>query len=200
MPLAPESRGIRASADDRASGMNGITQKSVGSNLLVIGTNSIRSVFVGTREFLAIMVRVLFSWGWPTRCSMVNYFAEKVSQGQRESKFSSTGATNVPSPSSFSHVPIVDSPFFRPALDAREYSADPTDCHTKGLGSRPRLPHFAPSLASPLRPYPSKVPSTNVLKVFPKPYNAFDHHYGIPGHQSPQSPHHTTQYFRKLSL
>jgi hypothetical protein len=86
-----------------AFGMIRITQRFIGPDLLVISINSIRFVFVGTREFLAIMVRVLFSWGWPT----INYFAQKPPQGQKGNKFSSVGATNVPSPSSFSHVPIV---------------------------------------------------------------------------------------------
>jgi hypothetical protein len=66
-----------------AFGMIRITQRFIGPDLLVISINSIRFVFVGTREFLAIMVRVLFSWGWP----MINYFAQKPPQGQKEAGF-----------------------------------------------------------------------------------------------------------------
>jgi hypothetical protein len=49
----------------------------MGPHLLVININRIGFVFDGTREFLAIMVRVLFSCESPTRSRVVNDFAEK---------------------------------------------------------------------------------------------------------------------------
>ena len=63
MPLALENRGFelpQVMEQVVALGVIRIYQKFMGSHLLVISTNRIGFVFARTREFLVIMVRVLF--------------------------------------------------------------------------------------------------------------------------------------------
>jgi len=64
MPLAPGSRryGLPQGMEQVVAwDMMKMYQKFMGSHLLVISINSIRFVLAGTREFLAIVARVLFS-------------------------------------------------------------------------------------------------------------------------------------------
>ena len=63
MPLALENCGFeppQVLEQVIASSVIRIYQKFIGSHLLVISINKIRFVFARTREFLAIMVCVLF--------------------------------------------------------------------------------------------------------------------------------------------
>jgi hypothetical protein len=77
------------------------TKKVMGSNLLVVSTNSIRFVFVGTREFLAIMVRVRVASGSAT--SLKRHLKETSFPPYAPQMYLHSWV----SASSFGHVPIM---------------------------------------------------------------------------------------------
>jgi hypothetical protein len=179
-----------------AFGMIRITQRFTGPDLLVISINSIRFVFVGTREFLAIMVRVLFSWGWP----MINYFRSKATSRSKGSRFSSDRCHKCAFTLVIQSCPNCVNSWIRHSsgqLRTLENIRPIRLTATQRVWGRSRGCHSLPRVcASLLRPYPFQGPlHKRSQKSFQGLYNAFDHYYGKPGHQSP---HHTTQYFRKF--
>jgi hypothetical protein len=154
----------------------------MGSHLLVINIKRTRFVFDGTREFLAIMVRVLFIRELPTRSRVVNELRRKGTTRSKREQIFSVAVTYVPSPgvsgSSFSDVADVvqsanswishSSGQLRKLENIRPVQLTATQRvwgRGQGYQSLPRAP--CPVLASLLRPFPlhpSKISSITALK------------------------------------